>query len=116
VLLIFGMRRRGYRIANVFAMCGICHSPAAQAVVKVRTFFTFFFIPLIPLGTKYRSTCTMCGGVTELNQAQADQAVATMNQQRAQAQAQAPATTPLQAPQPTAVDSGPAAPPPPPGS
>jgi hypothetical protein len=88
VLLIFGLRRRGYRLANVFAMCGICHAPAAQAVVKIRTFFTFFFIPLIPVGTKYRSTCTLCGGTIELNKAQADQAIATMNQQRAQAQPQ----------------------------
>ena len=58
MLLIFGVRRRGYRMVNVFAMCGVCHTPAAQAVTRVRTFFTFFFIPLIPLGSKYRSTCT----------------------------------------------------------
>ena len=88
MLIIFGLRRRGYRLANVFAMCGICHTPAAQAVVRIKTFFTLFFIPLIPVGTKYRSTCTMCGGTIELSRDQADQAMVTMQQQQAQAQAQ----------------------------
>lgn len=124
MLLIFGLRRRGYRMANVFAMCGICHTPAAQAVVRIKTFFTFFFIPLIPVGTKYRSTCTMCGGTIELTKDQADHAMVTMQQQRAQAQQpQAPqpfepaavsTTTP---PAPAPAPQGPAieAPPPPSG-
>jgi hypothetical protein len=118
VFLIFGFRRRGYRMANVFAMCGICHTPAAQAVVKVRTFFTFFFIPLIPLGTKYRSSCTMCGGVVQLTKAQADQAMATMEQQRAQAQAASAQAAPAPAAVPPAAAPPPAAPaePPPPAS
>jgi hypothetical protein len=108
VLLIFGLRRRGYRMANVFAMCGICHTPAAQAVVRIKTFFTFFFIPLIPVGTKYRSTCTMCGGTIELTKEQADHAMVTMQQQREQAQQQQPF-------QPAAVSTPPAAAPPPQG-
>jgi hypothetical protein len=83
VLLIFGVRRRGYRMVNVFAMCGTCHTPAAHAVVRVKTFFTFFFIPLIPLGSKYRSTCTMCGAVSNLTKEQADAAVATAQQAQA---------------------------------
>jgi hypothetical protein len=94
MLIIFGLRRRGYRMANVFAMCGICHSPAAQAVVRIKTFFTLFFVPIIPVGTKYRSTCTLCGGTIELSKDQADQAMVTMEQQRAQAQAQTPPSTP----------------------
>lgn len=90
MLLIFGVRRRGQRLATIFAMCGICHSPAAQAVVRIKTFFTFFFIPLIPLGSKYRSTCTLCGGSVSLTREQADHAVATMQEQRAAAPAPGP--------------------------
>ena len=108
MLIIFGLRRRGYRMANVFAMCGICHTPAAQAVVRIKTFFTLFFIPLIPVGTKYRSTCTLCGGTIELSKDQADQAMVTMQQQRAQAQVQAPqppAFAQAPAPQVVAVDA-----------
>ena len=108
MLIIFGLRRHGYRMANVFAMCGICHTPAAQAVVRIKTFFTLFFIPLIPVGTKYRSTCTLCGGTIELSKDQADQAMVTMQQQRAQAQVQAPqppAFAQAPAPQVVAVDA-----------
>ncbi len=87
MLIIFGVRRRGHRMANVFAMCGICHTPAAQSIIRIKTFFTLFFIPLIPLGSKYRSTCTMCGGTIALTKDQADHAMATMHEQRAAAQA-----------------------------
>ena len=87
MLLIFGIRRRGHRMGTVFAICGQCHTPAAQALIRIKTFFTFFFIPLIPLGSKYRSTCTMCGTVVNLTKEQAD---AGMQQAQAQAQAQTP--------------------------
>lgn len=72
-------------MANVFAMCGACHSPAAQGLIRVKTFFTLFFIPLIPVGTKYRSVCTMCGATSSLTKDQADQAMAMAQRQRAQA-------------------------------
>ena len=89
MLLIFGIRRRGYRMGTVFAICGQCHTPAAQAIVRLKTFFTFFFIPLIPLGAKYRSTCTMCGTVVNLTKEQAETSVQQAQAQRAHAQAQA---------------------------
>ena len=75
MLIIFGLRRRGHRLANVFALCGVCHSPAAQGIVRIKTFFTLFFIPLIPLGSKYRSVCTMCGATSNLTKEQADHAM-----------------------------------------
>jgi zinc-ribbon family len=117
VLLIFGVRRRGYRMANVFAMCGVCHTPAAQAIARVKTFFTFFFIPLIPLGSKYRSTCTMCGATVSLTKEQAEAGVEAARQAHLHAQAGtapemplAPMSTP--APAPPAVDPGPGTGPP----
>jgi hypothetical protein len=85
MLLIFGVRRRGYRMVNVFALCGVCHAPAAQAVARIRTFFTFFFIPLIPLGSKYRSTCTLCGATISLTKEQAEAAVESARHGRAEA-------------------------------
>jgi hypothetical protein len=96
VLIIFGRRRRGYRMAHVLAMCGRCHSPATQAVVRIKTFFTLFFVPLIPLGTKYRSTCTNCSATIELSRDQADQALVTMAQQ------QQPDHAPAESQRPTA--------------
>jgi hypothetical protein len=72
VLLIFGIRRKAYRLATVFTLCSLCQTPAAQAITRVRMFFTLFFVPLIPLGSKYTSTCTLCGRSVKLTKEAAD--------------------------------------------
>ena len=117
MLIIFGLRRRGLRLANVFAMCGVCHSPAAQGIVRIKTFFTLFFIPLIPVGTKYRSVCTMCGATSDLTREQADHAVASAQQQASQApMATAAQSSGAPVAGPNAPGPAEMAPPPPPGS
>ena len=75
MIVIFGIRRKAYRLATVFALCRLCGSPAAQAVTRVRTFFSLFFVPLVPLGSAYRSTCTLCGQTVKITQSEAEQLV-----------------------------------------
>lgn len=81
MFFIFGIRRRASRLATVFAVCSLCHTPAAQAVTRVRTFFTLFFVPLIPLGSRYRTTCTFCGRSVKITRDGADHLVAGANAQ-----------------------------------
>jgi hypothetical protein len=76
MFLIFGIKRLKKRLATILALCGQCHSPAAQVVVRVSTWFSLFFIPVIPLGSKYVSTCTLCGQSVKVDKAQALQMVA----------------------------------------
>ncbi len=76
MFLIFGIKRLRRRLATVFALCGHCGTPAAQVLVRVSTWFSLFFIPVIPLGSKYASTCTLCGVSTKLDKAQAQQMTA----------------------------------------
>ena len=71
MFLIFGIKRMARRLATVFAICAQCGSPAAQVVVRRTTWFSLFFIPVVPLGTKYASTCTLCGVSTRLDKEQA---------------------------------------------
>jgi hypothetical protein len=71
MLIIFGLKRLGRRLATVFAMCGQCGAPAAQVIVRRSTWFSVFFVPVIPLGTTYSSTCTFCGVATRLDKDQA---------------------------------------------
>jgi hypothetical protein len=71
MLVIFGIKRLVRRLATVFAVCGQCGSPAAQVIVRRSTWFSLFFIPVIPLGSKYSSTCTLCGTATRLDKEQA---------------------------------------------
>jgi len=78
MIILFGFRRKSLRLATIFVMCAHCHTPAAHALTRTRRFFTLFFIPVIPLGTKYFTTCTMCGAVTRITKEGADQYLASV--------------------------------------
>jgi hypothetical protein len=80
MIILFGFRRKASRLATIFVMCGHCHTPAAHALTRTRRYFTLFFIPIIPLGTKYFTTCTMCGAVTQITKEGADQYLASVAQ------------------------------------
>jgi hypothetical protein len=75
MFIIFGFRRRASRLGIVFMMCDFCHTPAANAITRVRRYFTLFFIPVIPVGTKYSRTCTLCGRSTSISKEAADQLI-----------------------------------------
>ena len=83
MFIIFGISRKVARLATVFALCAFCHTPAAQVVTRVRSYFALFFIPIVPLGTKYRTTCTLCGTTSEIAAEEADQAVRAVAQHQA---------------------------------
>jgi hypothetical protein len=102
VFFIFGIRRKASRLATVFFVCTLCHTPAAQAVTRVRTFFTLFFVPLIPLGSSYRTTCTFCGRSVKITKDGADQLVASAN---AQAQTSPPPPPPAFSSPPPPVET-----------
>jgi len=87
VLWIVGLRQKSYRLATAFAMCSLCHTPAAQVLSRARTFVTLFFVPVAPVTTRYQTTCTMCGGAVKLTKEAADRLLSTVQA--------APATGPL---------------------
>lgn len=60
VIILFGFRRRLVTLRMTSTRCRNGHV-AAHRVVKVTRWFTLFFIPLFPVGTKYSSVCAMCG-------------------------------------------------------
>jgi hypothetical protein len=94
VFLIFGIKRMAKRLATVFALCGHCATPAAQVVGSRSTWFSLFFIPVIPLGSKYFSTCTLCGTTTSLDKAQAMLLAASADQGSAQQGSAQPGSLP----------------------
>jgi zinc-ribbon family len=111
MLIIFGIKRLVRRLATVFALCSQCGSPAAQVIVRTSTWFSLFFIPVVPLGSRYSSTCTFCGVATRLDKEQAlhtvELAQHTSNQALNQAGPPPPSTPAVAPPPPPARPSTP---------
>jgi hypothetical protein len=62
VIFIFGFRNRvADRGAAVAATCPRCHNSVVLHHLHVRKWFTFFFVPLLPLGLGQRLlVCPIC--------------------------------------------------------
>lgn len=50
--------------------CGYCNETHEWQLCKNRTWFTVFFIPVIPYKTQYAISCPNCGSYIALNQEQ----------------------------------------------
>ena len=72
-MIIFGTRRTVQQLAMVLLTCANCHRSAANAVLKLVTKFTLFFIPLFPVRVRYSTQCTACGFAMTVDKAQAEQ-------------------------------------------
>lgn len=103
-MLIWGTKGYLYQLAMMTLVCGNCGNPAAHTLRKHVTKFTFFFIPLFPVSTKYRTQCTFCGMEQQIAKEAAEQLLATaagpqpdqQPQQQGQMQGQAPGQNPYQ--------------------
>jgi len=51
--------------------CGHCSNVVPFQIVRARTWFTLFWIPLIPLSTKYFIVCPICGSGVQVKKDQA---------------------------------------------
>lgn len=51
--------------------CGHCGNASNYRIVRRRNWFTIFWIPIIPLGTKYFITCPICNYGYKLKKAEA---------------------------------------------
>jgi hypothetical protein len=72
-MIIFGTRRTVQQLAMVLLTCGTCHSTAANALLKIVTKFTLFFVPLFPVRTRYAVQCTACGASGHIDRERAEQ-------------------------------------------
>jgi hypothetical protein len=83
VLLIWGFKTYGQRLATLLLTCQRCHTPAAHHVARYVRKFTLFFIPLFPVGKDHVVTCTYCGLESVVPQPQAEHYVQMAQQQAA---------------------------------
>jgi hypothetical protein len=57
VLLIFGFRTKAYPLGWLAALCQVCGRTDTLMLVREVTKLSLFFIPLIPVRTKYLVQC-----------------------------------------------------------
>jgi hypothetical protein len=84
VLILFGVRRLRRQLGVVLLLCQRCQQPCAHSILCVKTFFTLFFIPVIPLGSRYYLVCSMCAGSSPIDKADAERLRHAAVQQAAQ--------------------------------
>lgn len=65
MFFLVGMRTKAKGIAQQERPCGKCVRPTMHAIVETKKYFTFFFIPIIPLGGNLFARCGVCGLTTK---------------------------------------------------
>jgi hypothetical protein len=71
MFFIFGLRTKVDRSGVVTEVCRNCGNQAAQVITRRSTTFTLFFIPLIPVRTRYAQQCSFCGAEYGISRADA---------------------------------------------
>jgi hypothetical protein len=89
-VIIWGFRRYAMQVAILVARCSALGHTAAHRLVRRRTKFTLFFVPLIPISTSYHLVCTMCGNDYKVDKARVPEMEAEAARQRQEQLAQQP--------------------------
>ena len=61
MFFFFGVRRKERPIGQVERSCSKCGRPTVHTALEFKSWFTLFFIPVIPFGTTYLTRCNLCG-------------------------------------------------------
>ena len=75
MLFILGFRVYSDEIATVAYVCENCGQHAAHHLVRHTKKITLFFLPLLPVSTRYLDTCTYCGRTVRVSRQQAEAAL-----------------------------------------
>ncbi|MEV5763564.1 zinc-ribbon domain-containing protein [Micromonospora sp. NPDC052213] len=72
MFFIFGLRTKVSRSGVVRQVCRNCGNHAAQVITRRSTKFSLFFVPIIPIRTRYVQQCTFCGAQYDLPRSEAE--------------------------------------------
>ena len=74
MLLIFGFRTKAYALGWVAAVCHVCAQAGGLLLVREVTKLSIFFVPLIPVRTKYVLECQnpACRSRTRIDKQEVD--------------------------------------------
>jgi hypothetical protein len=74
-MLIFGLTASDTVLGTLGYPCDYCGNNAPHHLVRRTRKISLFFIPILPISTKYLDTCTACGRVIDVPRQQAEAAV-----------------------------------------
>jgi hypothetical protein len=75
-MILFGYRQTVKELARLMAQCRLCGMQSWLVVYRVLTWFTLFFIPVLPLWISRKAQCGTCGQTQKLSKADAEAMVA----------------------------------------
>ncbi|MDR1003300.1 MAG: zinc ribbon domain-containing protein [Oscillospiraceae bacterium] len=77
MFIIWGSRIMRKALAQVgYFTCPNCHNASAHALVRMRTWFTLFFIPIFPIFSRYYVVCPVCGASVQVDRKERDRILA----------------------------------------
>ena len=76
-VLIFGLSSRDFLVTTLLFRCERCQNDGAHQLVRRVRRLSFFFVPLIPLGTRHLDVCTVCGRTIGVPREMAERAAVT---------------------------------------
>lgn len=75
-MILFGYKQTVKELARVQGQCPSCHMQSWLVGFRVLSWFTLFFIPVLPLWISRKMQCGTCGVTQKISKEQADQMVA----------------------------------------
>jgi len=74
LFIIWGFGHRTTKIMGDMpeSLCSRCNNRTARQIVKLTTWITLFFIPVLPYKKHYLLTCPICGQAQELTKTEFD--------------------------------------------
>ncbi len=78
MLIIFGLTTRTHPMTTITVVCERCGYQGAHQLTRHTRRISIFFVPLIPVGTRFDDTCTVCGRVRPISREFAEGATAAV--------------------------------------
>ena len=66
MFLIFGLSTKPELLGLVAFVCRVCGNSGPHQLVREKTRFSLFFVPLIPIRTRHAVHCHVCGARTRV--------------------------------------------------
>jgi hypothetical protein len=77
MFLIFGLSTKAELLGLVSFVCQVCGNAGPHQLVREKTRFSLFFVPLIPIRTRNVAHCRVCGARTRVPTAEMPRVLAT---------------------------------------